>query len=72
VQSTRHFQQIIFRDNGVGYIIGENGCLMKSVDSGEHWTDIENSPEINWNGIFLTGNGGYLCGAGGRIYRFAG
>ncbi len=64
------FNQIIFRDENVGYIVGDGGCFLKTQDGGNHWNKIENSPDADWKGIALVSNGGFLCGTGGKIYRF--
>lgn len=70
LQSTLHFNRVTFRDESNGYIIGEKGCFLKTSDGGEHWNTIKNAPDVDWNGIFLMKEGGYLCGAGGKMYRF--
>lgn len=64
------FNRVIFRDENVGYIIGEQGCFMKTEDGGNHWLKVENAPNVDWKGIALVKNGGFLCGTGGKIYRF--
>lgn len=70
IQGTWHLNQVIFRDSQIGYIIGEDGCFFKTTDAGMHWMRVENAPDVDWKGIALVSNGGYLCGAGGKIYRF--
>ncbi len=67
---TAYFNKVIFKDENAGYIIGEKGCFMKTEDGGDHWSQIKNVPEINLKGIYLVNNGGYVCGEGGKIYRF--
>lgn len=69
-QATWHLHEVAFRSSATGYIIGEKGCFLKTTDAGEHWEEIKNAPEINFHGIFLSDEGGYLCGEGGKIYRF--
>ena len=64
------FNAVIFRDENVGYIVGNNGCFLKTEDGGDHWNKVENAPDIDWKSIALVGNGGYVCGVGGKIYRF--
>jgi len=65
-----YFNCIEFRDANVGYIAGERGCILKTEDGGDHWDKVENSPDVDWLGISLVSNGGFLCGTGGTIYRF--
>jgi len=65
-----YFNAVEFRDENVGYIAGEHGCLLKTNDGGEHWNRIDNSPDVEWLGISLVSDGGFLCGTGGTIYRF--
>jgi photosystem II stability/assembly factor-like uncharacterized protein len=70
LQGTWHLNQVIFRDENNGYIVGEDGCFLKTEDGGEHWNPVKNSPDVDWTGITLTNDGGYLCGTGGKIYHF--
>ncbi|MBA2423622.1 MAG: hypothetical protein H0V61_10440 [Chitinophagales bacterium] len=70
LQGTKHFKQIIFRDQTTGYIVGEKGCMLKTENSGESWNEVINAPDVNLNAIFLVEDGGYICGEGGKIYRF--
>jgi photosystem II stability/assembly factor-like uncharacterized protein len=65
-----YFNCIEFRDANVGYIAGEHGCILKTEDGGQSWSRIENSPDVDWLGISLVSNGGFLCGTEGIIYRF--
>ena len=65
-----YFNAIEFRDENTGYIAGENGCLLQTTDGGNHWDRINNSPYVDWLGISLVSNGGFLCGNDGAIYRF--
>lgn len=70
LQDTWHLEQIVFRNATTGYIIGEKGCFLKTTDAGANWEHVANAPAIDLHGIFLTKDGGYLCGEGGSIYRF--
>ncbi|MGB3076869.1 MAG: YCF48-related protein [Chitinophagales bacterium] len=70
LQETWHLEQIVFRNSTEGYIIGEKGLFLKTTNAGESWEEVENAPLINLHGISLTEDGGYLCGEGGKIYRF--
>ena len=63
-----YFNRVIFRDENVGYIIGEHGCLMKTKDGGNHWMKVKNAPDVDWKGIALVKNGGFLCGTGGKTF----
>ncbi|HYV92181.1 MAG TPA: YCF48-related protein [Chitinophagales bacterium] len=69
-QPSLFFNTVIFRDVNVGYIAGEHGCLLKTEDGGDHWKKAENVPDVDWKGIALMQNGGIICGAGGKIFRF--
>jgi photosystem II stability/assembly factor-like uncharacterized protein len=69
-ESPEYFNRVIFRDENVGYIVGEHGCFMKTEDGGNQWMKVDNAPDVDWNGIALVKNGGFLCGTGGKIYRF--
>ncbi len=66
----KHFKQIVFRDQTTGYIVGENGCFLKTDDAGESWSEVINTPDVNLNAIFLAEDGGFICGEGGKIFRF--
>jgi photosystem II stability/assembly factor-like uncharacterized protein len=64
------FNQVIFRDANVGYIAGDGGCFLKTEDGGNHWLQVKNAPEIDFKGMALTKNGGFLCGSEGKIFHF--
>ncbi len=70
LQETWHPGQITFRDATTGYIIGEKGCFLRTSDAGVTWQQVENAPKIDFHGIYLTSSGGFLCGEGGKIFRF--
>jgi photosystem II stability/assembly factor-like uncharacterized protein len=61
---------IAFINESVGYVAGEGGCFLKTSDGGQSWRPIENAPEVDWKGISLVSDGGFICGTGGEIYRF--
>ncbi|MDW8393814.1 MAG: YCF48-related protein [Chitinophagales bacterium] len=66
-----HLNRIAFRDRMRGYAIGPKGCFLKTTDGGTSWKRVAFSGQVDLNGIALTSNGGFLCGSGGRIYRFS-
>ena len=69
-QSQWFLNRVICRDADVAYIIGEHGCFLKTEDGGDHWNRVENAPDVDLRGIALVKNGGFVCGVGGKIYRF--
>ncbi len=64
------FNWVAFRNEHIGYIAGDNGCFLKTVDGGSHWQEVDNAPGDDWKGISLTGDGGFVCGTGGKIFHF--
>jgi len=69
-QTNWYLNCVAFRDENTGYIAGEGGLFLKTTDGGNHWDKVTNAPHVDWKGISLVSNGGFLCGNGGKIYRF--
>jgi photosystem II stability/assembly factor-like uncharacterized protein len=52
-----------FPTSQIGYIVGFNGTLLKTVDSGISWTNLTMSIANNFNSVqFLNDSVGFICG----------
>src|SRR5450759_3462037 len=61
---------IHFIDASTGYIIGEEGTILKTIDGGLTWTSLNSGSSAALYGIcFLDLNNGYVVGAGGTILK---
>lgn len=55
-----------FPSDSTGYAIGENSCIIKSVDAGKSWHIIKGYEENTWltSLNFISDSVGYICGYG--------
>ena len=76
-KTTENIYDIFFVDENVGYCIGANGTIIKTVNSGENWSDISfNSQDINQiyfinseTGIIVGDNNIYKTTNGGNSFK---
>jgi photosystem II stability/assembly factor-like uncharacterized protein len=54
--------------NDTGYVVGDAGTALRTVDAGDSWTALTGASANNINGVFSTGNYAYLVGDAGKIY----
>lgn len=61
---------IHFPDNTTGYIVGNNGTILKTTDAGLTWSNQISGTTNNLKSVFFTGAyDGWACGSGGTILR---
>lgn len=67
------YNDIYFLDNLTGYLASYNGKVSKTVNSGDSWTDIKNTPGEYYSKVkFTNSNTGFVVGKNsseGVIYR---
>lgn len=69
VQQENNLNSIYFVDNLIGFIIGNNGLLLKTNNSGQNWDVVDLTPKVNYNAI-LYSNGRLFCvGEKGTLLR---
>lgn len=57
-------------NENIGWVVGESGTILKTVDSGINWTSIETPVNVNFNRIkFYNLYTGYIVGDGGVILK---
>lgn len=64
------FMSVCFTDANTGYIVGSNGTIQKTINSGTDWT-IQTSGTTNWlyKVSFSDANTGYVVGNYGTILK---
>jgi photosystem II stability/assembly factor-like uncharacterized protein len=64
------FTSVIFKDANTGYIVGEAGSFLSSINGGTTWT-VKTSPSANalYSQSFNDAMNGWVCGAIGSIYK---
>jgi photosystem II stability/assembly factor-like uncharacterized protein len=65
--TTQNLNGAYFR-NDTGYVVGDAGTALRTIDGGDTWTALTGAAAGNINGVFSTGNYAYLVGDAGRIY----
>lgn len=67
--TSNKLNDIQFTSLYIGYIVGENGTVLKTIDGGNNWLNVSiNSPEFINSMSFLNDNVGYLA-TQNRIYK---
>jgi photosystem II stability/assembly factor-like uncharacterized protein len=61
---------VFFTDNNTGYAVGDNGCILKSVNAGENWTQQISGVPYKLNSVFFnTAEEGFISGDYGVILK---
>ena len=82
--NTWHFQNnpnstlsysVSFTDINTGYAVGGDGMttgtIVKTIDGGINWTLSFSDPQTFSTVYFSSANTGYVCGQGGKIYKYS-
>lgn len=64
------FRSVCFVNEQKGYIVGEKGIFWRTTDGGNHWQVVADFPETDLFAVTALEHGGWIAGAGGRIYYF--
>ena len=67
-----HIKSIFFVNESIGFLVGQNGCLYKTINGGVNWFNIAplNSSNDIYNGVcFFDVNNGLVVGNNGKILR---
>ena len=52
-----------FPSTSTGYIVGDSGIIMKTIDGGDSWTRSQIDPDYKYNAVsFLDANNGFIIG----------
>ena len=67
------FQSVCFPSEKVGYIVGQNGGILKTTDGGASWFSLKKSKSIGnprFRAVFFSDIlRGWICGEGGVLWR---
>ncbi len=67
------FQSVCFPSEKIGYIVGQNGGILKTTDSGASWTYLQKSKNIGnprFRSVFFTDIlRGWICGENGVLWQ---
>jgi photosystem II stability/assembly factor-like uncharacterized protein len=68
--SNRTFTGIIFTDSLTGYVCGDSGTILKTIDRGQNWIRLNTETNIRLNSIkFVSLISGHAVGDSGTILR---
>lgn len=64
------YESVYFTDDRTGFIVGENGVILKTTDKGINWIQKTSETEVGLNCVyFATTNTGYAVGDSGVILK---
>jgi len=70
VGNIKTYRDIFFANNNTGFVAGEKGLLIKTVDAGLTWSRINLNTTLGIKKIFFTNeNTGYICGDSGLVMK---
>ena len=60
--STNNLQDVILTDTSTGYIVGDNGTVLKTIDSGNNWSSVFTLNNTEWfiSTSFINNQIGYI------------
>ena len=65
---TTHLNDVFFTEDSVGFIVGNNGLILKSIDKGETFSTLTSGTTENLNTIFFKNNlSGFCAGNNGIL-----
>ncbi|MEZ5401824.1 MAG: YCF48-related protein [Bryobacteraceae bacterium] len=64
-------RSMAFVDAKRGFVVGDNGALLKTTDGGNQWTPARPPVENDFREIFFLGERGWLAGYGGTMLHTA-
>ena len=68
-----YFQSVCFPSEKIGYVVGQNGGILKTTDSGASWFYLKKSKNIGnprFRAVFFSDIlRGWICGEGGILWR---
>ena len=69
-EATYNHRSIFFIDENMGWIVGQSGLILKTIDSGENWT-LQNGGTLNnlLSVYFIDDNTGWIVGENGTILK---
>ena len=72
IPTNKHLESIFFTDNNTGYIVGENGTILKTTD-GINWMSQPSGTGEKLKFVHFTEtNTGYIAGENGTVLKIAG
>jgi photosystem II stability/assembly factor-like uncharacterized protein len=63
-----HFNDIFFKDSLNGYIAGDMGFVLKSIDGGLNWTVALSGADVNFKSLTISGDSIWAVGSDGIVY----
>ncbi len=69
--TNKKFRDVWFKDESIGYIIGDNGLFWQTNDGGDSWKVAQDTPDVDFNQIYINGNTAYIAADEGMIYEVA-
>jgi photosystem II stability/assembly factor-like uncharacterized protein len=68
--TTGQLNKVFFVNRQQGFIVGESGILLKTLDSGLTWNQIQTGFSTSYKNVFfLTPSLGFICGSQGAIFK---
>lgn len=65
-----YISDVFFSEENTGYIVGESGLALKTIDAGLNWNKLSTGTSKNLNHVWFTNNEiGYATGEGGILIK---
>ncbi|MCB0641305.1 MAG: hypothetical protein KDC44_06680 [Phaeodactylibacter sp.] len=64
------FRRVQFVTEELGFITGDGGTLWMTEDGAAHWQLVDNLPDYDFYGLYVTKKEGWLVGEAGKIIHF--
>jgi photosystem II stability/assembly factor-like uncharacterized protein len=72
VPANRNFKSVYFLDAATGFVVGENGVILSTNDTGASWTQESTPSTQHFNGVGFFGGKGFIVGNAGTLLTLAG
>lgn len=65
-----NYRSAYFLNERIGYIVGDSGVIVRTIDGGDNWIiDLNSTSEILNSTFFIDSLTGWICGYNGTILR---
>ncbi len=69
---TEELRSVFFIDDNTGWVVGENGFIIKTIDAGINWTEVMGVSTAKLNSVrFTDSEQGWIAGDGGVLLHYS-
>jgi len=67
--TSENLKAVHFVDENIGFIVGNNGVILKTIDGGTVWNDVYNSSSISFLSVFALDENTIFAGSENGLYK---